>query len=279
MSSTSSPDPGPAEYVRTVIAAGRTLRVAVRPGTDGSVPPLLLMNGIGASLEVLQPLVDALHPRRTVVRFDVPGVGGSPRPVVPYNLATFSPVVARVLTRLGFDDAIDVLGLSWGGGLAQHFAVQHRSRCRRLVLAATATGSLMVPANPRVLARMLTPRRHRDPDYARSIAGEIYGGTMRTEPERAARVLHAGTRLGPRRGYYYQLAASTGWSSLPFLKLIRQPTLVLAGDDDPIVPVVNARIMARLLPEARLHVYHGGHIALITEAKELAPVIEEFLDD
>jgi pimeloyl-ACP methyl ester carboxylesterase len=137
----------------------------------------------------------------------------------------------------------------------------------------------MVPANPRVLARMLTPRRHRDPDYARSIAGEIYGGTMRTHPERGAAALHAATRLGPRRGYYYQLAASTGWTSLPFLKLVRQQTLIVAGDDDPIVPVVNARIMARLLPDAQLHVYEGGHIARITEAGELAPVIEKFLDD
>ena len=275
-STTSSPPRAP--FVRLVTAAGRTVRVAVRPGTDDSVPPLLLMNGIGASLEVLQPFVDALHPRRTVLRFDVPGVGGSPRPVVPYHLSTFSPVLAGMLSRLGHDDAVDVLGLSWGGGLAQHFAAQHRNRCRRLVLAATATGSLMVPANPRVLARMLTPRRHRDPDYARSIAGEIYGGTMRTHPERAAQALHAETRLGPKRGYYYQLAASTGWSSLPFLRLIRQPTLIVAGDDDPIVPVVNARIMARLLPDARLHVYEGGHIALVTEAKELAPVIEKFLD-
>jgi poly(3-hydroxyalkanoate) depolymerase len=281
MSSTSSLDPsslGRGEFVRTVTATGRTLRVSVRPGTDGSVPPLLLMNGIGASLEVLQPFVDALDARRTVIRFDVPGVGGSPRPVVPYVLATFTPVVAGVLDRLGFDQPVDVLGLSWGGGLAQHFAVQHRRRVRRLVLAATGTGSLMVPANPRVLAKMLTPRRHRDRDYARSIAGEIYGGTVRTHPDRAARALHAATRLGPRRGYYYQLAASSGWSSLPFLKLIRQPTLIVAGDDDPIIPAVNARVMARLLPSATLHLYKGGHIALVTEADQLAPVIEEFLD-
>jgi poly(3-hydroxyalkanoate) depolymerase len=236
------------------------------------------MNGIGASLEVLQPFVDALSPRRTVVRFDVPGVGGSPRPVVPYNLATFSPVVAGLLKRLDLDEPVDVLGLSWGGGLAQHFAVQHRRRVRRLVLAATGTGSLMVPAHPRVLGRMLTPRRHRDPEYARQIAGEIYGGTMRVDPDRAARALHTATRVGPKRGYYYQLAASTGWSSLPFLRLIRQPTLVIAGDDDPIIPVVNARVMARLIPDARLHVYAGGHIALITEAPELAPVVERFLD-
>jgi poly(3-hydroxyalkanoate) depolymerase len=236
------------------------------------------MNGIGASLEVLQPFVDALDHRRSVIRFDVPGVGGSPRPVVPYLLSTFSPVVVGMLDRLGFKDPVDVLGLSWGGGLAQHFAVQHRRRCRRLVLAATGTGSLMVPANPRVLTHMLTPRRHRDPEYARRIAGELYGGTMRSDPARAARVLHSASRLGPRRGYYYQLAASTGWSSLPFLKLIRQPTLIVAGDDDPIVPVVNARIMARLIPDAQLHVYSGGHIALITEAEDLAPVIEKFLD-
>jgi poly(3-hydroxyalkanoate) depolymerase len=259
-------------------AAGRSLRVAVRPGTDPQLPPLLLMNGIGASLEVLQPFVDALSTRRTVIRFDVPGVGGSPRPVVPYLLGTFTPVVAGVLTQLGHEEPVDVLGFSWGGGLAQHFAVQHRRRCRKLVLAATGTGSLMVPANPRVLARMLTPRRHRDPGYARAIAGDIYGGTMRADPERAARVLHAASRLGPRRGYYYQLAASAGWSSLPFLRLIRQPTLVIAGDDDPIIPAVNPRLMARLLPDAQLHLYAGGHLAMITEAPELAPLVEDFLD-
>ncbi|MGY1691101.1 poly(3-hydroxyalkanoate) depolymerase [Geodermatophilus sp. SYSU D01105] len=265
------------DVVRTLTVAGRTLRVSVRTG-DESVPPLLLMNGIGASLEVLQPFVDAIDQRRTVIRFDVPGVGGSPRPVVPYVLATFSPVVAGLLSQLGHDDPVDVLGLSWGGGLAQHFAVQHRRRVRRLVLAATGTGTLMVPAHPRVLARMLTPRRHRDPGYTRSIAGDIYGGTIRDDPAMAARVLHSASRLGPRRGYYYQLAASAGWSSLPFLRLIRQPTLIVAGDDDPIIPVANAHILARLIPDASLHLYRGGHLALITEADELAPVVERFLD-
>jgi poly(3-hydroxyalkanoate) depolymerase len=282
MSTTSEPIltslPPRRPYVRTMTAAGRSLRVAVRPGTDAAVPPLLLMNGIGASLEVLQPFVDALSPGRTVIRFDVPGVGGSPRPVVPYVLATFTPVVAGILSQLGHEDPVDVLGYSWGGALAQHFAVQHRRRVRKLVLAATGTGSLMVPAHPRVLARMLTPRRHRDPGHAESIAGEIYGGTMRAEPERAARALHAASRLGPRRGYYYQLAASAGWSSLPFLRLIRQPTLVIAGDDDPIIPVINPRVMARLLPDAQLHLYRGGHLALVTEAPEVAPVVEKFLD-
>jgi poly(3-hydroxyalkanoate) depolymerase len=268
--------PAADSYLRTVTVGGRTLRVSVRPG-DGTLTPLLLMNGIGASLEVLQPFVDALDPRREVIRFDVPGIGGSPRPVMPYTMATFTPVVAGLLNRLGHPEPVDVLGFSWGGGLAQQFAIQHRRRVRRLVLAATGTGSLMVPAHPRVLSRMLTPRRHRDPGYARAIAGEIYGGTMRAHPERAAQVLHAYSRLGPRRGYYYQLAAGAGWSTLPVLRMIHQRTLVIAGDDDPIIPAVNPKLMARLIPDAELHLYRGGHLALLTEARELAPVVERFL--
>src|SRR4051794_34263573 len=123
MSTTSSPVsplPSSGEFVRTVAAAGRTLRVSVRPGTDPDVPVLLLMNGIGASLDVLQPFVDALDRRRTVVRFDVPGVGGSPRPVVPYVLPTFSPVVAGVLDPPGVEGPGGGPAPSPGGGGGRH---------------------------------------------------------------------------------------------------------------------------------------------------------------
>ncbi|MDN5749211.1 MAG: poly(3-hydroxyalkanoate) depolymerase [Pseudonocardia sp.] len=269
---------GVADDVFEVTLRGRTLRVSVRraAGAGPARTPLLLMNGIGASLELLQPFVDELPPGIEVIRFDVPGIGGSPMPRMPYHMATFAPLVGGLVRRLGHR-RVDVMGFSWGGGLAQQFAATQRRLCRRLVLAATGTGSLMVPARPNVLAKMLTPRRHHDPDYARSIAGEIYGGTMRTHPERAAEVLHAFTRKGPRRGYYYQLLAGAGWSSLPGLPLIRQPTLIVAGDDDPIIPLVNARIMHRGIPNSTLHVYRGGHLALLTEAAELAPVIDGFL--
>jgi poly(3-hydroxyalkanoate) depolymerase len=268
------------EQMRTLVVRGLQVRVCVRParGEFADQPPLLLCNGIGVSLEALQPLVDALHPDRGVIRFDVPGVGGSPAPPVPYPLAALSSWVTALLTRLGHRQ-FDVLGLSWGGGLAQQLAVQSRRRVRRVVLAATGTGSLMVPAHPSVLAKMMTPRRHHDPAYAARIAGHIYGGSMRANPRRGVQLLHAATRAGPKRGYYFQLAAAAGWTSLPFLPLITQPTLVLAGDDDPIVPVVNAHVLARMTPNARLHVYSGGHLGVHSESHELASVIEEFLTD
>ena len=282
MSSTAEPRSRtvPRDRLRTVAVRGIQVRVSVRPGRGRLVdaPPLLLCNGIGASLEALQPLVDALDPDRGVIRFDVPGVGGSPAPPFPYSMAALSSWVTALVARLGHRD-FDVLGLSWGGALAQHLALQSRRRVRRVVLVATGTGCLRGPARAHVLGKMLTPRRHRDPAYARSIAAEIYGGSMRDDPELGARLLHDTTRSGPKRGYYYQLAATTGWSSLPFLPFLTQPTLVLGGDDDPIVPLVNARMIARLVPHARLHVYRGGHLAILTEARDLAPVVERFLSD
>jgi poly(3-hydroxyalkanoate) depolymerase len=266
----------PGERMRIVTVGGRNLRVSVREGTPGW-PPLLLCNGIGVSLELLQPFVDALDPRRPVIRFDMPGIGGSPAPVIPYHLRTLPSMLAGLLDRLGYAQA-DVLGISWGGGLAQQFALSRPDRVRRLVLVATGPGSLMVPGHPRVLLRMLTPRRHRNPAYAARIAGELYGGSAREDPLVARDLLHATTRLGPARGYFYQLISTLGWTSLPLLPRLRPPTLILAGDDDPIIPLVNARIMRRLIPRSQLHVYHGGHLELAADAGRLAAVVQAFLD-
>src|SRR5277367_3006537 len=263
---------GSAGRMRILTVGGRTIRVAVRDGAPGW-PPLLLCNGIGASLELFQPFVDALDPRRPVIRFDMPGVGGSPAPVMPYHLATLPSMLAGLLDQLGYEQA-DVLGISWGGALAQQFALSRPKRVRRLVLVATAPGVIMVPASPSVLLRMISPRRHRDPDYSARIAGELYGGSAREDPIVARDLLHATTRLGPAWGYYYQLLATAGWTSLPFLPRLRPPTLILAGDDDPIIPVANARIMHRLIP----HSDHGGHLELAADAERLGAVVEAFLD-
>ena len=265
-----------AERMRRLTAGRRAVRVAAREGTPGW-PPLLVCNGIGASLELLQPFVDALDPRRGVIRFDMPGIGGSPAPVIPYHLAASARLLSGLLDQLGYQQA-DVLGISWGGGLAQQFALSRPDRVRRLVLVATGPGALMVPGQPRALVRMLTPRRHRDSGYAARVAADLYGGSARKDPALARDLLHATTRLGPARGYYYQLISSIGWTSLPRLPRLRQPTLILAGDDDPIIPLVNARIMHRLIPRSELHIYHGGHLELVADAERIAPVVEEFLD-
>ena len=203
------------ESQKELTVRGRTMRVAVRAGQG---PPLLLCNGVGASLDMLTPFVDQLDPRIPVVRFDVPGVGGSQLPRVPYTFATLAHMVASLLDQLEVDD-FDVLGISWGGGLAQQLAFQNPRRCRRLVLVSTATGYLMVPARPRVLAKMITPRRYRDPSYRTAVAATLYGGRMRDDPVLAKLILDSHSPLISGRGYALQLAAGASWTSLPFLRL------------------------------------------------------------
>jgi poly(3-hydroxyalkanoate) depolymerase len=254
---------------------GQTLRVGIRVGEEGRVP-LLLFNGIGANIELIEPFLDALDAQPAIV-FDVPGVGGSPSPRLPYRPSTIARLAAQLLEQLGRQE-VDVLGVSWGGALAQQFAFQHRRRCRRLVLAATSPGHLMVPGRPSVLLKMATPRRYRDPDYMQRIAGDIYGGALRGAPELARKHLHH-VRWSSDYGYYLQLFAGFGWSSLPWLRTLSQPTLIVAGTDDPIVPVINARILARLIPNARLVTIDDGHLFLVTSALLSAEIVSNFLSN
>jgi len=259
---------------RTIIVDGQPLRIAIRRG-DGTRTPLLLMNGIGINLEVLQPFVDALDPAIEVLRFDVPGTGGSPAPRIPYRFSALARLVGLMLNQLGYQQ-VDVLGVSWGGGLAQQFAYHYPERCRRLILVSTGTGALMVHGNLSALRKIATPRRYKDPARMAQIAGDIYGGKVRKQPELArtfAETAHAGSRLG----YLYQLLGPAGWTSVPWLHRIRQPTLILHGDEDPLVPLANARIMHRLIPHSKLYIFHDGHLGLGTSAPELGQVVDQFL--
>ncbi|MFE3960735.1 alpha/beta fold hydrolase [Nocardia sp. NPDC059091] len=264
--------PGTVEE-RLVSVLGQRIWVHVRWGEG---VPLVLCNGIGAALDELDPLVAQLNPATTVVRFDAPGSGRSAKSPVPYGFPYLAVTLMRLLRKLDVPVPVDILGLSWGGALAQQFVFQYPRRCRRLILVATATGAIMIPARPATLWKMLTPRRFRDRRYAAEIGGDLYGGRARTDPTVVAKRFDQQPVEASRGGYLHQLLAGSVWTSIFALPLIRQPTLILAGTDDPIIPIINARIMHRRLPHSTLHMHGGGHVDLITNAGKLAPVIEKF---
>ncbi len=108
------------------------------------------------------------------------------------------------------------------------------------------------------------------------IAGELYGGKVRKQPELAEEFAHT-AHLGSMLGYFYQMLGVVGWTSIPWLRKLRQPTLILHGDDDPLVPVVNAKLMHRLIPHSQLYIFHDGHLGVGTSARELAQVVDQFL--
>ena len=260
---------------RQIAINGQLLQVAIRHGR-GSGPPLLLFNGIGANWELARPFLQALT-RTTAIIFDVPGVGGSPRSLLPYRPSTLARLAAALVAELGYAE-IDVVGVSWGGGIAQQFAHQYPKLCRRLVLAATAPGVTMVPGGPSVLWKMLTPRRYTDKDYMNRIAADLYGGLFRSDPSLIGR--HAATMHGARNlGYFYQLLAVAGWTSLPWLWSLPQPTLILMGSDDPLVPAINGHILKALIPNAELQIIDDGHLFIVTKPAETAGLIEAFLAD
>jgi poly(3-hydroxyoctanoate) depolymerase len=158
--------------IRELHVWGTTLRVGVWPGSAAR-PPLLLFNGIGASLELFGAFADALEDVE-LIAYDMPGTGESGMPPIPYRLWMLALMTDQLLDQLGYD-RVDTLGVSWGGGIAQQFALQNPRRCRRLVLAATCAGVTMIPPKPSVLAKFITPRRFNDHTYLESVADEIYG--------------------------------------------------------------------------------------------------------
>lgn len=264
----------------TVRIHGLDVHVSVRPA-PGRATPLLLLMGIGGNTGMWHPLRDLLGADRTTVALDVPGTGRSATPPVPLPMPLLGRMATRVLDHAGVDRA-DVLGVSWGGLLAQQVTIAHRARVRRVVLANTHFGMASVPATPAALRTLLSTRRYRDPAaFAEALAD--FGGGPATGADAEGLRGHIAARLAhppTRRGYWYQMLSISTWSSLPLLPLLRRPTLLLAGDDDPAVPAVNARIMARLLPDAELVVVPGGgHLMLFNRAAELAPVIERFLGE
>ena len=226
-------------------------------------------------MELLEPLTRALQGIETIV-FDLPGTGGSAVRKSPYRLSGLARLAEGLLQKLGYGAPVDVLGISWGGALAQQFAHGYPQRCRRLVLAATTPGVLMVPGSPFLLAKLFAPRRYSDPKYLHKIAPSLYGGELRRDPT----IIEQYTAKLKRPhwlGYLYQQLAFCSWSSLLWLTRLRQPTLVLGGRDDPLAPLANARILAWLIPRAKLHIVNDGHLFLMTGSLSAAPLIRQFL--
>ncbi|WKV98471.1 alpha/beta fold hydrolase [Pseudomonas sp. H22_DOA] len=108
----------------------------------GQGSPLLLLNGLGGLIRTFDPIREALGDYTTIT-LDVPGVGKSHRPRWPLRLPRHADLIAEMLKQLGIKQ-IDVFGVSWGGALAQEFALRHPSMVRRLILAATSAGPVVL---------------------------------------------------------------------------------------------------------------------------------------
>lgn len=270
------PTTGAARWrIKHVRAAGLSLRVA-RSGSEG--PPLLLLTGIGANLEMWRPFQRLLGDHE-VIALDAPGTGLSERPRYPLRMRGLASVVLALLDQLEVEEA-DVLGYSFGGLLALELAHRAPERVRRLILCATAQGVPVVPPNPVPALMLLTPARYYHPRLFRLMIPHIAGGRTRQDPRQLERQAVARLSRPPQLiGYVYQLYAASGWTSVPWLWRVNQPTLIIAGDDDPIIPLANPRLMAFMMPAAKLRIVRGGgHLFLLDEPESVIDEIRAFLE-
>jgi poly(3-hydroxyalkanoate) depolymerase len=249
-----------------------SLRVVVK----GRGQPLLLLSGIGASIEMWRPF-ESLICGSTTISLDLPGVGQSPRTGAPVRMRRLASIVAAALDELGFP-RVDVLGYSFGGAVAQQLAHDSPGRVRRLVLAATMCGVGGRLARANTFLRMLTPARYYSRRYFQTVGPDLYGGRSRDvtvlNEHFQLRTLNPPSWLG----YSMQMYSIWGWSSRAWLHTLRQPTLVISGDDDPLVPVENSFLLAARIPGAQLRIVRGGgHLFLIDQAEEPAAIVTRFL--
>ncbi len=264
--------PAPVAATRTEHLVIGGVDVAVQICGEGT--PLLLLSGIFAELPLWQPLLPYLSGFQ-VIAFDPPGVGETKPAAMPSTMRGLASFTVEILDALGIAST-HVLGASFGGAVAQQLAHSHRKRVRRLVLVSTSFGGFAVPGSPLAMWHFMQPSAYSPARLAKT-AGTMFGGRLRSSPHLIGS-LHF-SRPSSIRNVLFRSFALWAWTSLPWLPSISHPTLLIGGDDDPVTPLVNHRVMARLMPRARLHVVRGGgHLVLVDSPELVAPEIIEFLN-
>jgi len=252
-----------------VIRLGSRELFVRRVGQDQ--PPLLLINGLGLPLDMWARLEPQLT-GSTLVEVDLPGSGRSAGARAPLTMYSYARLLTQLLDILDVPTA-DVLGLSFGGMVAQQLAVDAPGRVRKLILASTSCGWGSLPTNPlswTASALEAHPARSSRPGEATVPTGQASDALWGDES-------NAG-RLPKARGYLHQVLAASTWTSLPWLAGVRQETLVIAGTADALVPAANAAQLPALLPNARSHLIEGGgHLCVLDHAGQAGSLIAAFL--
>jgi len=260
-----------------IVRAGE---VAIYYEVHGTGYPLLMINGLGASVEMWSPFWKRLAEHYRVILFDNRGVGRSTVPDTPYTISAMAEDAANLLNALGIPSAF-VYGASMGGQIAQSLVLDFPQKVQALVLGMTTSGGKhAVLPSPETMAKLAQLARPQPGITAQEILWSVeytpeFLESHRAELEReAASVRYPTSPIGFRR----QAEASMSFDSYDRLPSIRTPTLVLAGSRDILMRPENARLIASRVPGARLHIVEGAAHGFTREKPaESITVILEFL--
>ncbi|MDU9006170.1 alpha/beta fold hydrolase [Sedimentitalea todarodis] len=267
-------EPEHGEY-HTICADGVNLRVfTLNEGRSG--PPLVICNGLGQAVEMLYPLMHEF-PDRPIIAFDAAGVGRSDVPDKVTTIPQHAAMLHGILSELNVGRC-DVMGISWGGAVAQQLAYDHPKVVRKLVLAITSTGGIgSWWGTPLALSEIMFPFRYVNKAYGDFIGPFMYGGEAVLQPWLFKE--YARNAIRPSyEGYSAQVKALCSWTSIPWLGQLTQPTQIIGGALDTLIPVANQVLLASLVPNARLRIYPAGHLLMYSLRSDVGELVADFLD-
>ena len=239
-------------------ADGARIHYRVSGRADGE--PLVLIMGLGWDMTGWQLLMPHLRDYR-VLRLDNRGTGRSDKPDRPYSIRQMALDVVRCMNVAGIESA-HVYGVSLGSMIAQELAISYPARVRSLVLGCPSPGAIAFPGSPGILRVVLSRQELSEEESFWRATPYLYGRALTERPEAIEEVMRR--RIASRAdpvGVRRQLEAVLRWSSLRRLRHVQVPTLVIHGDKDRLIPASNGRLIARLIPGARLHILRGpGHV-------------------
>jgi len=265
------------------LAAGRVLvnGIGLYYEDTGRGEPVLLIEGLGYAAWMWYRQRDAFAARYRTVIFDNRCAGQSDHPDEPFTVADMAADAAGLL-RVLETGPVHVLGVSMGGFIAQELALNHPRLVKSLVLCCTSFGGPnAVPVTPRALESMteisgLTPEQVIRQGLSVAFSRPYFD----SHPAEVDRIVAWRLALGtPRRAWQRQFEAVLSFGSEDRLGQIGVPTLVMAGDEDLVVPVQNAHALAGRIPGAELAIFPGGgHLFFIEQAPRFNSTVIDFLD-
>jgi pimeloyl-ACP methyl ester carboxylesterase len=246
---------------------------------EGQGEPLLLIMGLGYTLEMWHRVKPLLTDRFQVISFDNRGVGKTDVPSSPYSIGDMASDAAAVLDAAAVDSA-HVLGASMGGMIAQELALNHPQRVRSLILGCTACGGPdAVEAEPEVIQALMARADLTPEEGVRVMIPYIYD--VNTPEEQIEEDLLIRMRTFPTpEGYLGQIQAIVGHSTFDRLGQIDIPTLVVHGQTDRLVPHANGEVLAAAIPGSRfVSIPDASHIFFTDQPEATRTAITGFLDE
>lgn len=246
----------------------------------GTAKPLVLIPGLAAGAWTWFKQVEALSTHFQVLTFDPRGIGKSNYSERPPAMRLMADDVAGLLRGLGIERA-HILGASFGGFVAQEFALAYPEMARTLTLCCTSFGgpNHVAPSMETLMALASTNGLNTEERILRNLLPAFSPEFARKQPDEIENVVKL-RMANPviESAFRWQLTAAMGFNAEFRVTEIRIPTLLLTGDADEIVPAQNSRNLAAKIPGAQLSIIEGGsHLFFLERPAEFNRIVIDFL--